>query len=465
MNDVPYCIIGAGPCGLSQARALLFRGVPFELVERHQDVGGIWDMDNPGSPMYESAHFISSRKMSGFPGFPMPESYPDYPSRQQILDYLRAFADRYQLREHIRFGKSVTRVVPDGEGATVWVDGEPRRYGGVVCATGINWVPHVPKFEGTFTGLLRHSSSYRHARELEGKRVLVVGLGNSGADIACDIVGRAASVTVSIRRGYYMLPKHIFGVPADEFGKGGVRLPLWLEVPIFQLMQRWLVGDTTRLGMPKPTHRILEAHPLVNDQLLHHLRHGNLRLTADVARFEGSRVHFRDGHAEEFDEVLLCTGYQRALPYLEERYIERERSGIAHVLTVFSRQYPTLFTLGYAEGNGALFPHADLLAALTAQYAHARKHDPGRAAAFRKLIETTRWDVRGARQLIDSPRHHGYCDTDTLRKYAHRAFRQMGWQTPTAAEYASFLAAPDTHALAAAPGKKLSHKSAEPAEL
>jgi Flavin-binding monooxygenase-like len=435
-----YCIVGAGPCGLIMARAFLRRGIPFEIFERHSDVGGVWDMNNPGSPMYESAHLISSRKMSGFPGFPMPETYPDYPRRELVLDYIRTFAERYDLRRHIRFHSNVERAVASDEGVSVTVDGQVRRYRGIVCASGINWIPQLPDIPGSFDGTLRHSASYRSAMELAGKRVLIIGLGNSGSDIACDAAPRAACVHVSVRRGYYILPKHIFGTPADEFAKRGIRLPVWLEVPIFERLHRLLVGDASRWGMPKPDHKILNAHPLVSDQLLHFLRHGDITLVPDVTRFDGKRVHFKNGSSAEYDEVLLCTGYQRAIPYLAEEYVERERSGIGHVLTVFSRRFPGVFTLGFAEGNGALFPHADYLARLVAEYAHASTHAPEQAARFRRMIETANWDVRGERRLIDTQRHHGYCDTDTLIKFARRAFRRMGWPLPNAADYEHFPA-------------------------
>jgi cation diffusion facilitator CzcD-associated flavoprotein CzcO len=105
-----WLIVGAGPSGLSAARALRTAGVPFDIVERHRDVGGIWDLENPGTPMYESAHFISSKTLSGFDGFPMPDEYPDYPGQPQVLEYIRAFAEHHDLRRHVEFGGAVTRT-------------------------------------------------------------------------------------------------------------------------------------------------------------------------------------------------------------------------------------------------------------------------------------------------------------------------------------------------------------------
>src|SRR5690606_14288657 len=133
----------------------------------------------------------------------------------------------------------------------------------------------------------------------DGKRVVIVGLGNSGADIACDAVHRARSVTVSTRRGYHFIPKFVFGQPADVFNERAPHLPLWLERPVFALLQRLLIGDVSALGMPKPNHAILESHPLVNDQLLHHLRHGDVTLKGAIRGFRGSTVMYVDGSEQE----------------------------------------------------------------------------------------------------------------------------------------------------------------------
>jgi len=266
------CIVGAGPAGLSAARAFRRLGIEYDQYERHSDVGGIWDLDNPGTPMYESAHFISSRTMSGFHDFPMPDWFPDYPSNRLILDYTRSFARAYGLYDGIRFGTSVDEVVPDGDGWSVRLStGERRGYRAVVCATGVTWRPRMPVHPGNFNGELRHAVTYRGIDEFRGKRVLIVGLGNSGADIACDAAASAAETYVSVRRGYHIIPKHIFGTPTDVFSEKGPKLPLVVERPVLTRMLRLLQGDLTRLGLPRPDHKLLESHPLLNSQLVHHL--------------------------------------------------------------------------------------------------------------------------------------------------------------------------------------------------
>lgn len=298
------CIIGAGPGGLSMARALKNRGIAYDQYERHSDVGGIWDLDNPGTPMYRSAHFISSRTVSGFHDFPMPGTYPDYPGNRQILDYTRAFADAYGLREHITFGSAVERVEPAGhdpdrDGWTVHLsDGSSKHYAAVVCATGTTWSPRIPVHPGEFDGDIRHANTYRDPDEFRGRRVLIVGLGNSVADIACDAAVLADAACVSIRRGYHVIPKHLFGIPVDVIAEGGLDLPLWLERPVFRAVLRLLEGDLTRLGLPKPDHKLFETHPLLNSEILHHLRHGDIVIRPDIARLDGREVVFTDGTRE-----------------------------------------------------------------------------------------------------------------------------------------------------------------------
>jgi hypothetical protein len=434
MASQRYCIIGAGPSGLAQARAFKLRGVEFDVYERHTDVGGLWDINNPGSALYESAHFISSRTLSGFPGFPMPAAYPDYPRHDQVLSYLRSFADAYGLREHVQLGCPVERVVPTSEGAIVHVGGRDIEYAGVVCATGMNWAPNMPEYPGEFSGVLRHTLSYRRPEELAGKRVLIVGLGNSGADIACDAARSAARTYVSVRRGYYFVPKHVFGKPADVFAHEGPKLPKWIERRVFTWLQRWIVGDTRALGMPKPDHGILEAHPLLNDQLLHHLRHGDVELKPDVERFDKNFAHFKDGTHVELDEVLLATGYRTLLPYLDPAELEWQGERVAHFLTVFSRKHPALFTLGYVELNGALYPHVDRLAALVAEYARARAQAPKAAERFREIVGSMQPDLNGGGRYVRSPRHDFYCDDDALRKATLRVFARAGWKPPSAEE-------------------------------
>ncbi|MFI7128752.1 flavin-containing monooxygenase [Nonomuraea sp. NPDC050153] len=425
------CIVGAGPAGLSAARAFKRLGVPYAQYERHSDVGGIWDVDNPGTPMYESAHFISSRRTSGFFDFPMPDTFPDYPSNRQILRYTRDFTAAYGLREAIRFNTAVEAVERAGDMWAVTLgDGSRQHYRAVVCATGVTWAPRTPEHPGAFAGQIWHSSSYRSPLEFRGKRVLIVGLGNSGADIACDAAANADAAFVSIRRGYHLIPKHVFGVPSDEFGARGPQLPLRLERPLFGALLRLLQGDLTRYGLPKPDHRLFESHPLLNSQLIHHLQHGDVAIRPDVASLDGSRVRFIDGGSEEIDLILYATGYDWAIPYAE-RYFDWRDGRPDLYLTAFNRDHHNLFGLGYIEINSSAYTVFDHISNLLAQYLHDQDHAPARAARFDRMIVGDHPRLSGGIRFLDSARHRSYVDARTYRRYLATVRKRIGWSDLT----------------------------------
>jgi hypothetical protein len=420
-------VIGAGPGGLVAARWLAELGLPFDLVERQQDVGGIWDIDAPGTPMYESAHFISSKTLSAFRDLPMPESYPDYPSHRQVLAYLRAYADRHRLRERTEFGTEVKSVQPDGEGAEWTVDlatGESRRYAGVIVATGLQWTPKRPELPGRFDGEEIHSSAYRSPQQLRGRRTLVVGGGNSGCDIAVDVSSAASRTCLSLRRGYWFIPKHLFGVPADVFGHKGPQLPGWLEQPVFERLLRILVGDVRRFGLPAPDHRLFETHPVLNTQLLHALGHGDLSVKPDVRELKGDRVAFADGSEEAFDVVLYATGYRRVVPVLEPA-IHREGDVSSLFLNLFHRRYRTLCVLGFFETDAGAYPLLDLQAELVARVLAARRAQAGALERFTQRMASDAPDFSGGVRFLEVERMRNYVRSAPYARYLRRAIAEL----------------------------------------
>ncbi|MFI6778133.1 flavin-containing monooxygenase [Nocardia sp. NPDC050412] len=442
-------IVGAGPAGLSMARMLRHYGVEYDQFERHSDVGGIWDIDNPGTPMYESAHFISSRDLSGFYDFPMPKYFGDYPSRPQILAYTRSFADTFDLRQAISFDTAVVAATPEGDH---WVltlaDGQQRRYRGVICATGTNWSPRIPTHPGTFDGEVRHAVTHRRASEFAGKRVLVVGLGNSGADIACDAAQAADAAFISVRRGYHIIPKHVFGVPADKFDDTSFTIPRWLERPVVTALLRLIVGDVTRWGLPKPDHKLLESHPLLNSQLLHHLQHADIAVKPDIERFDGPDVVFTDGSREKIDLVLYATGYEMRIPFVNADLFAWNGDRPAQYLTAFNREHRNLFTLGYLETNSSAYTLFDNISNIVAQYLRDQTTQPQRAAQFDRLIATDRPDLSGGLHLVKSARHAGYVDAKSFKKVIKRVRKQIGW-TALTPHFADHLAQPQQVQVAA----------------
>jgi cation diffusion facilitator CzcD-associated flavoprotein CzcO len=428
-----YCIVGAGPAGLVLARALKKEGVPFDCFEKHGDVGGIWDPENAGSPMYESAHFISSKWTSGFYGFPMPETFPDYPSNRQILDYIRSFTDAFGLRELITFNTTVVRAEREGDGWSVLLStGERRSYAGVLCAPGVTWHPSVPAIAGAerFTGDVRHSVTYRSADEFRGRRVLVIGAGNSGVDIACDVARNASAAFISVRRGYRFVPKHMFGVPTDLFISKQMSPPKGVAFPanINSLLDA-LNGDLTRLGLPKPDHDALTSHPIMNTQILHHLAHGDIVAKPDIAEFRERSVAFKDGSEEEIDLAILATGYEYRLPFLDESLFEWRGGRPQLYLNILSRTVDSLYVLGFTEFADAAYKRFDDMAAIVIADIHARETGENREL----LLELRRShfpDLRGGVAYVDSPRHANYVDAATYQQALGDVRRRLGWPDP-----------------------------------
>ena len=441
MNDAsasaasaPVLVIGAGPSGLAAAAQLAARGIGYDHVERHTGVGGLWDIDNPWTPMYESAHFISSRRLSAIPGHPFPDDAADYPPRAEIHAYLRRLAEDTGVADRIRHGVEVVSVTPARGGGFDVVTrpaggGEETRtrYREVVCATGVLHTPKLPDLPGAegFAGRYLHSAEYRSIDELRGRRVLVIGAGNSGCDIACDAAQAGASAEISMRRGYWFIPKHILGRPADEWMSGGPELPVKLLQRGAAVALRLLVGDVTKLGLPKPDHLPFESHPLMNDQLIHHLRHGDVRVRGDVERFDADGVVFRDGTRGDYDVVIAATGYRHVVPVAADlfgdRPLEAAYLGMAH------RDLPGLWCPGLIETNSGAFDAIGRQAAILAAVVDDRLRGDGRvAAAFEERAQHHRPDLSGGLRMLDLPRHEGYVDSHALQRALAAEVAQTG---------------------------------------
>ena len=422
-----WLIVGAGPSGLAAARALREAGVRFDVVERHRDVGGLWDLENAGTAMYETAHFISSKTRSAFDGFPMPASYPDYPSHRLILDYIRAFADEFRLREHIEFGVEIARAMAASDsGWDVELgSGERRRYRGVISAVGHNWDPIIPTYSGSFSGEAYHSVRYRSPSELDGKRVLIVGGGNSACDIACDAATRASRTLISLRRGYHFLPKHVFGKPTDVFFRSGPRLSPVIAQPLLTVLLRLLVGDVRRFGLPAPDHRVLETHPILNTQILHFLAHGDVAAKPDVVRLDGRRVHFTDGSVEEIDLILWATGYRPTIPFLAAALPQRDGTGPELYATLFPAGVTNLYVLGHFEADGGAYPLVSKQADLVAFFARADAAAPDATRRWlERLTSGRRPDLSGGVRYVSSPRHANYAQFETYEAYLGRLIKR-----------------------------------------
>ncbi|WP_235682815.1 flavin-containing monooxygenase [Mycolicibacterium alvei] len=208
------CLIGAGYAGNGLAFALQRAGIAYDQLEATDRVGGNWSHG-----VYDSTHLISSKKSTQYVEFPMPEAYPTFPSGAQMLAYLQSYVEYFGLADNIEFDSEVVRVRPvDANGSNGWyvelASGEVRRYRAVVIANGHYWQRNIPDYPGEFTGMVLHSKDYKRPEDFgPGSRVLVVGAGNSASDIAVEASATFGTADISMRRGYWFLPKTIFGIP------------------------------------------------------------------------------------------------------------------------------------------------------------------------------------------------------------------------------------------------------------
>ena len=208
-----HLIIGAGPIGLAHAKALKFKQIPYDQVEADDDVGGNWYHG-----VYETAHIISSKKVTEFKDYPMPDDYPDFPSRQNMYDYIKDYANHFDLEQVVEFNTKVifVRPVENNLWEVTLDNGDVRIYKGVLVCNGHHWSQRHPKYPGTFTGEYFHSKEYKKPEQLKGKKVLVIGGGNSACDIASEAARVGVDCSMSMRSGIWFFPKTIFGKPLTD---------------------------------------------------------------------------------------------------------------------------------------------------------------------------------------------------------------------------------------------------------
>lgn len=429
-----YCILGAGTAGLAVSKTFKQRGIPFDCLEREDDIGGLWNYDSPSGVVYETTEMVSSKEFTAFEDYPMPDDYPLYPCHRLALKYLRDYADHFGLLEHIEFDCNVERVAYQDGAWRVWVAGEaaPRAYKGVIIATGHHDKPRIPDYPGDFAGQVLHTRDYKTQRQLTGKRILVVGGGNSACDVVNDGVQHANRVILSIRHGYYFLNKFTFGIPTDDIADfiEKLRLPRWVRQRLYRWSHRILVGNMERYGLPQPEHQILDTHPTMSSELPGHAAHGRIVVKGDIDHFAGSRVVFGDGSNEEIDLVVYATGYEMSFPFLDESLILGSNGLPNLYLNIFHPERDDLFTVGLIQANGSMWRLADLQGQLIANYITAMALDDKKSKWFRKLKAAGAGDRAGLPTgYMPTERHKLEVDYFGYRRVMRKLVRKFGHVT------------------------------------
>ena len=379
MNRSPrVAVIGAGACGLVSVKALTDANLSVECFEKGDRVGGNWVFKNKNgqSSAYRSLHINTSRERMQFRDFPMPKDYPDYPKHDLIARYFQDYADAFELQRQIHFETSVERAEPRAEGGfrLTLSTGSVEDFDALVVANGHHWDPAWPEpaIPGEFSGLELHSHSYLDPDEphaLRGKRILVVGMGNSAMDIASELghPGVAEQVFLSARRGAWILPKYAFGKPIDQNTLLPSFIPVRTRRALAELWYRLAVGRPEDFGLPKPEHHLHEAHPTMSSDILTRLGSGDVRAKPALIEKDGPHVHFADGSVETVDVIIYATGYKVSFPFFSSDVVAPKANDLPLFLRIFPLNREDLFFVGLAQPVGAVMPLAEAQAKLIAE--------------------------------------------------------------------------------------------------
>jgi dimethylaniline monooxygenase (N-oxide forming) len=442
MRQLPNaCVIGAGSSGIAALKKLRDAGIEAVAFEKSDRVGGNWVFGNKNkmSSAYRSLHINTSRDRMEYADYPMPADYPDFPHHSQIAAYFDSYVDHFGVREAIEFDTGVEHAErrPDGVWEVTTDRGDTRLFDALLVANGHHWNPRWPDppFPGadTFEGVQMHSHHYVDADDMRGKNVVVLGMGNSAMDIAVEASSVANRVFLAARRGAHIIPKYLWGRPLDQMGLSP-KIP-W---PIRRTILAAIIGSTTgsleRYGLPKPDHRIGEAHPTISDQILSKLTHGDITPKPNIASLEGSSVRFADGSVEEADVVVYATGYKVTFPFFDEDFISAPNNDLPLFRRAFHPDVPNVFFISLLQPLGATMPLAEAQGEWIGEYLRGEYALPS-PRALRRDIERERRKM--FKRYVASARHTMQVDFDDYllhlsreRARGRERAREQGFRLP-----------------------------------
>ncbi|NNF35999.1 MAG: NAD(P)-binding domain-containing protein [Saprospiraceae bacterium] len=421
------CVVGAGCSGITTIKNLLQAGVEnIVCYEQQSVIGGNWvyTADIGHSSVCETTHIISSKSLSEYSDFPMPDDYPDYPSHRQVLSYFEAYADHYGVKPYIRFNTRINHISKiDGEKWKVQADdGTEEVFDYLLIASGHHAVPRHPILQGDFKGTYIHSHAFKNNTPFKDKNVLVIGAGNSGCDCAVECSRVAEKVWISMRRPHYIIPKFFLGKPTDTFNKGMSFLPEWMAGPLRKLSLKVQIGSYEEYGLKNPDFPIVKDHPTLNSELLYKIRHGNVLPKPGIKSVHENNVTFEDESTEQVDVIIGATGYKIFTPFFDSDFLDySEADRVELYLRMFHPVHRTLIFIGLVQPQGAVWPLSDAQAQLAANYIIGNYRIPANVGALARkdsdFIE---------RSFLKSKRH-------TIEVHYHPYLKTLQREIPTKA--------------------------------
>ncbi|AYF72582.1 NAD(P)/FAD-dependent oxidoreductase [Nocardia yunnanensis] len=404
-------VIGAGPSGITAAKRLAEYGIPFDCYEASDQVGGNWYYKNPNgmSACYQSLHIDTSKFRLQFEDFPAPEDWPDFPHHSQLHQYFKDYVEHFGFGDRILLNHKVVSAERDADG--LWVIGTDKgttaTYDALVVCNGHHWDPRMPDYPGEFNGVLMHSHAYNDPFDpidMRGKRIVVVGMGNSGLDIATELSQRfiASKFYLSARRGVWVLPKYVNGQVGDKRS-----MPAWMPPKLgLKLKQRFVVknrGHMEDYGLPKPDHLPFEAHPSASEEFLHRAGCGDITFKPAITKLDGDKVHFADGSIEAVDVVLCATGYHISFPFFTDpELLPDARNRFPLFRQMIKPGVDNLFFLGLAQPLPTLVNFAEQQSKLVAAYLTGNYRLPSRTEMTEAIEQA---EAARSGRYYDSPRH------------------------------------------------------------
>ncbi len=403
-------IIGAGCSGIAAIKQLQDAGIhSMVCFEQNSLVGGNWiySEESSHSSVAATTHIISSKKLSEFSDFPMPENYPDYPSHEQILNYFKSYADHFGLKKYIRFNTTVKKVIRNEDGR--WyvysgIDDQAEIFDYLLVCNGHHSVPRHPVISGNFTGSYIHAHDFKKRDKFVDQRVLVIGGGNSACDCAVECSRVASYVAISMRRPHYIVPKFMMGRPTDTFNGALKYMPHFLAEKLRKMSLRLQIGKYEDYGLKTPDFPITKDHPTVNSELLYMLRHGKVIPKTGIKNVNNKWVSFDDGTSEEFDTIIAATGYKLATPFFDTDFLDySEADSVELYLRMFHPQYHNLIFIGLVQPQGAVWPLSEVQAQLASEYINGKWHLPSNIARLSKLEaqEISKDFIKNKRHVVE----------------------------------------------------------------
>lgn len=344
-----YLVIGAGPCGLAMAKSLKYSQIEYDQIEADTALGGNWLHG-----VYKTVYTDACKDVMQYPDYPMPDSFPDFLSQSAMLHYLNQYADEFDLKRNIKFNSKGVWVdaIEDNLWQVHFQDGSHRVYKGVIICNGHHWDMNFPNLPGKFTGEYIHSKEYIEPDQLKDKRTLVIGSGNSAADIACEAARISLSSVMCFRDAPWIFPKTFMGVPLGRIKlKNGPKI---LDPMLVKLLIKLTFGKHSLYGLAHPNHKPFDKHPTVSEELPYYLKHGRILIKKKITKIENKTVWFDDNTSAEFDLIVAATGFKLSFPFLPQSLVRTNGHNLLCIGHCVYPDYKGLFFLGWQQVRGGI---------------------------------------------------------------------------------------------------------------